>query len=121
RRTQRVDHVRPQAEEQRRGGDDDPEEPLLDVQVVAADEIKDPDREDQPHHDDGEVVALHRARARGLQRARHSSVVSAMYQPTVHHEKKMREAPLLRGFMSTETSAIFSPARRRRRSTPMSW
>ena len=44
-----------------------------------------------------------------------------MYQPTVHQEKKMREAPLLRGFIITEISEILRFARRSSSRTPMSW
>jgi hypothetical protein len=65
-------------------------------------------------------MEAHRLPAEGLQRARQSSVVSAMYRPTVHHELKMREDPLLRGFIVTEISETRSLARFRRRSTPMS-
>src|SRR6185436_7183438 len=109
----------PQAEEERSPGNEDPEQALADVEVVATHEVQDPDREAQAQHDDREVVAPHRERGRtGFQRASASSDVSAMYQPTVHHEKKMREAPLLRGFMRTETSEIFKSAWRSRRSTP---
>src|SRR5258706_4886590 len=116
---ERVDEVGPQSKEQRQRRHEDPEQALPDVEVVAPDEVEDAGREDEAQDDDREVVALHRPRTR-LQRARHRSDVSAMYQPTVHHEKKILEAPFLRGVIVTEISEIVRLAPRSRSSTPMS-
>ena len=42
----------------------------------------------------------------------HSSVVAAMYLPTLNQELKMRDWPTMRRFIDTATSVMVRPARR---------